>query len=136
MLPTSTPLGTPNGWSSKPTYFALQGFIVLLATACFAALPAWLERAPANWVNLPNKDYWLAPERRVATLARIASTLTWFGCAALALMLTITSLVIRVNLGREPALPAAAIWALLGAFALCAGVLVMRLLYLGRRPRR
>ena len=128
--------GHPNGWSSKSAYFALQGFILLVATACFGALPAWLQRAPTRLVNLPNKDCWLAPERRAATLARVATALTWFGCAALLLMLTVTSLVIRVNLGRETALPAATMWALLGGFVLCAGLLVLRLLYLGRRPPR
>jgi uncharacterized membrane protein len=111
--------GYPNGWSSKSAYFALQAFILLVATVCFAALPAWLQRAPTRLINLPNKDYWLAPERRAATLARLASTLTWFGCAALALTLTVTSLVIRVNLSRGSALPAATMWALLGTFVLC-----------------
>jgi hypothetical protein len=108
--------GHPNGWSSKSAYFALQGFILLVATGCFAALPVWLERAPIKLVNLPNRDYWLSPERRVATMARVASALTWFGCAALVLMVTVTSLVIRFNLGREPVLPAASMWALVGAF--------------------
>jgi uncharacterized membrane protein len=127
--------GHPNGWSSsKSAYFALQGFILLVATVCFAALPAWLERAPTKLVNLPNKDYWLAPERRAATLARVASALTWFGCTALVLVIAVTSLVIRFNLGRVPVLPAAPIWALVGGFVLCAVLLILHLLYLGRRP--
>lgn len=43
--------GHPNGWSSKSTYFALQAFIVLVLTGCFAALPALLERVPPRFVN-------------------------------------------------------------------------------------
>ncbi len=126
--------GRPNGWSSKSAYFALQAFIVLVVAICFAALPAWIERAPARLVNLPNKDYWLAPERRAATMARVASALTWFGCAGLIFTLVVTSLVIDFNLGRERALPAVPIWALLGGIAVCTVWLILRVLYLGRRP--
>jgi uncharacterized membrane protein len=126
--------GRPNGWSSKPAYFALQAFIVLVIAICFAALPAWIERVPAKLVNLPNKDYWLAPERRAATMASVASALTWFGCAGLVFILAVTSLVIDFNLGRERALPAIPIWALLGGIALCTVLLILRLLYLGRHP--
>lgn len=128
--------GHANGWSSKRAYFALQGFVLLVVTGCFGALPTWLERAPTKLVNLPHKDYWLAPERRAATLARVASALTWFGCVALVLVTSVTSLVIRFNLSREQILPAAPIWALLGGFVVCAALLVLRLVYLGRRPPR
>jgi uncharacterized membrane protein len=126
--------GHPNGWSSRLAYFALHAVIVVIDTICFAALPAWLERAPVRLVNLPNKDYWLAPERRAATMARVASALTWFGCAGLIFILVVTSLVIDFNLGRESALPSVPIWALLGGIAVCTVLLILRLLYLGRRP--
>jgi uncharacterized membrane protein len=126
--------GLPNGWSSKSAYFALQAFILLALTLCFAALPAWLERAPARLVNLPNKDYWLAPERRAATMARVASALTWFGCAGLAFVVVVTSLVIDFNLDHERVLPVTPIWVLLACIAVCTVVLVLRLLHLGRRP--
>jgi len=126
--------GRANGWSSKSAYFALHAVVVLTIAICFAALPAWLERVPARFVNLPNKEYWLAPERRAATMGHIASALTWFGCAVLILILSVNALVIEVNLGRGRALPAVALFALLGGMALCAVLLVLRLLYLGRRP--
>lgn len=52
-------------------------FIALL----FGALAAWMPRAPSRWVNLPDKDYWLAPERRTATLARLTLFLDLMGFA-------------------------------------------------------
>ena len=42
--------------------------------------------------------------------------------------------IIRFNLGLQPVLPAAPIWVLVGGFVLCAALLVLRVLYLGRRP--
>ena len=33
--------------------------------------PCGLPRLAPNLINIPNRDYWLAPERRVATLAAL-----------------------------------------------------------------
>jgi uncharacterized membrane protein len=128
--------GQANGWSSKAFFFGLQGFVLVVVTACFAILPAIIEGLPPRMVNLPNKDYWLAPERRAATMASVSSALTWFGCAVLAFLLAVTWLVIRVNLGLEPALPSPQMWTLLAGFVLCVVLLLLRFLYLGRRPPR
>jgi uncharacterized membrane protein len=128
--------GQANGWSSKMFFFGLQAFVVVVVIACFAILPAVIEGLPPRLVNLPNKDYWLAPERRAATMASVSAALTWFGCAVLAFLLAVTWLVIRVNLGLEPALPSPPMWALLAGFVLCVVLLMLRFLYLGRRPPR
>lgn len=126
--------GQPNGWASKAFFFGLTGFVLVLLTACFAILPAWIQRMPPRLINLPNKDYWLAPERREATMASIAAALTWFGCAALTFLNAVTWLVIRVNLSLDPALPSPPMWGLIAAFLLCVVLLIVRMLYLGRRP--
>ena len=126
--------GQPNGWSSKASFFGLQTFVVVVAVACFACLPAWIQRLPARLINLPNKEYWLAPERRVQTMASVGAALTWFGCVVLAFILALTWLVIRFNLGRDPVLPGAGVGVLLGGFVVCVVLLIVRFLYLGRRP--
>jgi uncharacterized membrane protein len=126
--------GQANGWSPKAFFFGLEAFVLVLMTACFAVLPAVIEQLPPRLVNLPNKDYWLAPERRAATMARVSSALTWFGCAVLAVLIAATWLVIRVNLGLEPALPSVPMWTLLAALVACVLLLMLRFLYLGRRP--
>jgi len=127
--------GRANGWSSKEMFFGLQGFIVCLLTAFFWLFPAQLHRFPDRLINLPHKDYWLAPERRAATLAAVGDALTWFGCAALLLMLGVTQLVIQYNLQQAAALPQSSMWTLIGGFALCAVLLTARLLLFTRRPR-
>jgi len=126
--------GQPNGWSSKAFFFGLTGFVLVLLTALFAVLPAWIQRMPARLINLPNKDYWLAPERQEATMASVAAALTWFGCAAVIFLNAATWLVIRFNLDRDPALPSPPMWALIAGFLLCVVLLTLRMLYLGRRP--
>ena len=57
------------------------------------------RRLPVSLINLPNKDYWLAPERRDATLAWIGGWSTMFGAATLLLMMALMRQVERVNLG-------------------------------------
>jgi len=127
--------GHANGWSSKAGFFVLQALILLVLAGAFAVLPARLHRFPNRLINLPHKDYWLAPERREATLGAVADAMTWFGCAALLLMLAVMHLVIRFNLERQAAFPSAPTWALLAGFGLCAVLLMVRLLRLTRRPR-
>jgi len=52
---------------------------------------------PSLW-NLPSKDYWLAPERRDATVTRVADEMASFGNATLALVLMTFELAFRANL--------------------------------------
>jgi uncharacterized membrane protein len=126
--------GHANGWTTKAFFFGVQTFVMLLVTLCFAILPQRIQKLPPDKFNLPNKDYWLAPERRAATIASVISAITWFGCATLVFMIAVTWLVIRVNLGFETVLPAAPMGALLAGLIACVILLIVRMLYIGRRP--
>jgi len=127
--------GHPNGFSSKAAFFGLEALILVLIAGSFGVLPAQLHRFSNQLINLPHKDYWLAPQRREATLGAVADAMTWFGCAAVLLLLVVTQLVIRFNLERSPTLPSAPMWALLAGFGLCTVLLMARLLRFARRPR-
>jgi serine/threonine-protein kinase len=126
--------GRANGWSSKAFFFGVQVFVLLLVTVCFAILPRRIQTLPPDKINLPNKSYWLAPERREATMASVVSAITWFGCAVLVFLIAVTWLVIRVNLGLESGLPALPMGALLAGLIACVVLLIARTLYIGRRP--
>jgi uncharacterized membrane protein len=126
--------GRINGWSAKTFFFGVQALILVVVTLCFAILPERIQQMPASKINLRNKDYWLAPERREATLASVSSAITWFGCAILAFLAAVNWLVIRVNLGYDRGLPAAPMRVLLVGLAACVVALILRMVYLGRRP--
>jgi uncharacterized membrane protein len=82
-----SPDGTPNGWQLKEMFFLLMG-MVAGSTAIIAFLaPALIANRPASQINLPNKDYWLAPERRAATMEFIGGQMRWFSCAVLFVIL-------------------------------------------------
>lgn len=63
--------GQADGWSSKTAFFVFNLAFVAGMALLFLGLTAWQGRIPSAWINLPHKDYWLAPERRAATLETI-----------------------------------------------------------------
>jgi hypothetical protein len=78
-------------------------------------LPGRLAHMPDSIISLPNREYWLVPERRAATFERFGGHLGMMGCATVALLLAIFELVYRANIASVP-LPAEAVWTLLVAF--------------------
>ena len=90
--------GAANGWQTKGVSFYTEAVLVLLAASIAFGLPRLLEMLPLSLINLPNKEYWFAPERRANTLAYFRAYLAWFGCALLAFLLVVYELVFRANL--------------------------------------
>jgi uncharacterized membrane protein len=84
--------GHPNAWASRDEFFLLQVGVTLLVAALFLGMPAALRSAPASLINLPNKGYWLAPERRDETMDRLASSFEVFACATVLLLLVVFEL--------------------------------------------
>lgn len=90
--------GTPNGWQPKETFFAFAAIIILIT-----AIPAFFVtrkicKLPPDKINLPNKEYWLAPEHREETWQFIGAFMGWFGCGLLFVLLYGISQAINYNL--------------------------------------
>ena len=84
--------GHPNAWSSRDDFFVIQVGVTLLIAALFVGIPALLKSTPASLINLPNKGYWLAPERRQETMERLASSFEVFACATVLFLLVLFEL--------------------------------------------
>ena len=56
--------GRPNAWTSRDGFFALQVGVTLGIGVLFIGMTRLLKSIPLSLINLPNKRYWLAPERR------------------------------------------------------------------------
>lgn len=82
------PTGVPDRWGKPSELLAVHAGLIGIGSALFFALPALLGRLPASLVNLPNKDYWLAPERRAETTAKFAVWSSTFGTALNLLVIT------------------------------------------------
>lgn len=93
-----TARGVANGWAPKQAFFGLMAFCIFLSAFVGFVVPLQIARKPAAKLNLPHKDYWLAPERREDTWRFIGAQMVWFACALLFVFLYGTSQVINANL--------------------------------------
>ena len=89
--------GAANGWASRLDSVLLTLGLDTLLFLTFWLSPAWLRRTPINWVNLPNRAYWLSPERREATIARFSERLWAFGTALFLFLLAVGLLTLEAN---------------------------------------
>ncbi len=120
--------GRADGWSSRNGFLTLNLAFVVGMGALFLGLTALLNRIPNDWINLPHKDYWLAPERRAATFNTINGQMEWLAAATIALLLGITQLTIEANLDAGPNLPGDAFWLLFGGYMAFCVIWLVRLL--------
>ncbi len=96
--------GRPDAWSSKEAFVKVYLIAVAFVALLFSGIGFLLRRTPASLVNLPNKDYWLSPERSGETIALLSRQFLWFGSATLLLLLDVFHQSFRVHLGRAQTL--------------------------------
>jgi uncharacterized membrane protein len=120
--------GVVNGWQTKMAFSSIELGIILLATVISFGVPRLIEAMPISLINLPHKEFWLAPERREDTLAYIRTWSVWFGCGLLAFLLFVMELAYRANLCTPPHFNNAAFVPALLAFVILDTVLLMRLI--------
>jgi hypothetical protein len=71
------------------TLLLAHGCVIGFGTLLFWALPELVRRAPRWMINLPNKEYWLSPERRGIATTKFAIWADTFGTAVNVLMITL-----------------------------------------------
>jgi uncharacterized membrane protein len=109
-------LGAPNGWSSKEAFFGLYGVIVLTLYGVFGWMPQWIETRPGKSMKIPNREYWLAPERKAETWAFFRRQMMFMGNLNLLLAIIAIQLAILANFAQPPRLHPAIGWALASYF--------------------
>lgn len=124
--------GAPNGWMGKTAFVVLMMFVAAISAAPTVGVALLLPRMQSG-INIPNKEYWLAPERRDETLGLIGASLIWTECAVLALLMVLTHAVCRMNIeGRAtldwPMIPT------LGVFLACVAFVMGRMMFRFRTP--
>lgn len=105
------PGGVPNGFMGKGTYTAFM-LAVVVAVPALIGLSGQLVRAvPHRLVNLPNRQYWLAPQRRAATLDSLASIGVPFALALVVFLCFVHWLVVQANAVQPPRLSEGSLFA-------------------------
>ena len=94
--------GSASAWQTKFAFLSVELVIIVLAAIISFGVPRLIAAMPASAINLPNKDFWLSPERREETFYFLRTQMAWFGCALLAFLLYVMELVFRANLRTPP----------------------------------
>ncbi|MDE2293199.1 MAG: DUF1648 domain-containing protein, partial [Elusimicrobia bacterium] len=91
--------GVPNGWMSREVFTAFHVGVVLFLAVAMSTSAAGIASGRRGRINIPHRDYWLAPERLPSTLAALADWLYWFGAGTYVLLIDVFEQVLRFNRG-------------------------------------
>lgn len=95
-LPDRVPMhfdgaGNADSWGSRTEALVLWTVLGVVILGGGALLARYATGGDGTWLNLPHKDYWLAPERREAFRRRFESDMlgfiAWTGLLLIVLML-------------------------------------------------
>ncbi len=98
------PSGRPDAWSSKQSFLGIYLFAVGVVALLFSGIGPLLRRTPSRMITLPNRDYWLAPERAEETIEFLSRQFFLVGSATLLLLLDIFHQSFRVHFGKASTL--------------------------------
>ncbi|MCX6028473.1 MAG: DUF1648 domain-containing protein [Chloroflexi bacterium] len=126
--------GQADGWSSKAAFIQVNAVIILLLAILFPGISWLVARLPVGLINMPNREYWFAEERRAATLSTIQQQMEWLGVATLLLLIAILQVSIVASLTPGAAMSAAAMWLPLAGYLIF--MVVWTATFIGRFYRK
>jgi uncharacterized membrane protein len=127
--------GVANGWQTKSVFFSMFVGVSVLAAVVGFAIPRIISVIPPEFVNLPNKRYWLAPEHLAEAMEFMKTYFAWFGCAVFLIILLTFDYAIQSNLHPENRPDASRMWYILAGFLVFTIVWIARLFSrFGRTP--
>ena len=89
--------GAPDGWASNLTNtLSMLGVHTLVFFALYFS-PRLISTVPSKWINLPNRRFWLTPQRRHLAAEKLSHHMWWFGTAVFLFMLFAGLLTMRAN---------------------------------------
>ncbi len=116
--------GTPNDWMNKSIATTVNCALVVVIPLFFIAIGSLLRGLPTTLINIPNREFWFAPERREQSIQWISTTMSWFGAAIALFVVVINHLTFVANRDGE-SLNSAAFLTALGLFLAAALALVV-----------
>jgi uncharacterized membrane protein len=126
--------GQPNDWMTR-TGATLTLCGIQIGVPLFLVAVTWLaSRLPDSMMNIPNREYWLHPDRRSATLAWMNQMLAWIAVLTSLFMIGIGHLTFIAN-KTSRGLHVGFFGAALGAYLVCVFSIAGRSLFRFRLPR-
>ena len=107
--------GQADGWMSRESDLEFMAGLTLLLPILLIGTGLVAPLLPAGSVNVPHRDYWLAPERRRETGLYLARQMAWFACGMTVFSMALNWLLVEANRHTPPRLTNS-VWLLLGLF--------------------
>jgi serine/threonine-protein kinase len=128
--------GAPDGWMPRSAVGTADFIFMAFVLAVVIGSALLIRLLPTRMINLPNRDYWFAPERRRQSHARLFGHMLWFSCLMVAFLTAVNQLVFMANLRPgQPRLPGIGFVVLLVCFLAAVIAWVARLYRLFPRPK-
>jgi hypothetical protein len=122
--------GHANGFLRRGPYVAIMLLVTVVAPLLVVIIPGRALSHPDVRLNLPNRDYWLAPERREATVRFLSRQTALFAWPVVVFLCYTQWLVVRANALAPPMLDSRAfltgLLLFLACIAFCVGRLIRR----------
>jgi len=121
--------GTADGWMTRANYLAFTLCLAILLPL-FLVVGCFLFRyLPARAFNLPNRDYWLAPERRAGTDAHFFRYSLWFACLVILFVIGLHLTILKANSQFPPRLSSPLLFGCLGFFLTGMAIWILKMLW-------
>lgn len=92
--------GVVDGWTTKDQFFKIWSFAVLGLGGVFAIVTLFMMLAPAKSMNLPRRDYWMAPERAAIARRMMIVRMLWFVVGLMSFIAWVFHMIVEFNLQR------------------------------------
>jgi serine/threonine-protein kinase len=110
--------GTPDATMPRDQFTKLFLAIMVLTSGSMALLPMLIAKLPPQMINIPNRMYWLAPDRIVETKQILQAYLLIFASKLCCFMAVIFWLIVQAHLHNPPQLSTQYVMAATGVFVL------------------
>ena len=125
--------GRPNGFSSKEAFLIMNVAIVAFFALLFWAM-GYAQKLAPQFVNIPNKAYWLSAERREASMAFITNWARWLLALVMALNVLLMGSLLHANLSQPIEIGDSPLYETAAFFGIFAGMVVWLLRRFPRPP--
>jgi uncharacterized membrane protein len=127
--------GKANGWMTRAKHLYFTLALGTLTPLFIVGLFAFIRRRQGWGLNIPNKEYWLAPERRAETFDYLSRQGLWLATLMAVFQAAIYKSILDANAVRPPILPTQLTMWLTGGFLALVAIWIAGLLLRFRLPR-
>jgi hypothetical protein len=107
--------GVPDGWMSRPAYLVTMAGVGVGLSLLQIGIFYCIRYFPPSVINLPHRDYWLAPERQDETIDTIFRAGVWLAILVTVFVIIIHLLVVAAN-RSQPVRLSSGVWPLSAGF--------------------